>query len=105
MLLCTGDHELRGGEVLRPRDLGAGGGQVAGGIELLELRGLPGAPREHPLSAPSPAPSRSSCTRSTAPASRCRRLVVSILENYQQADGTVVVPEVLRPYVGADVIG
>jgi len=32
------------------------------------------------------------------------RLVVSILENYQQPDGSVVVPEVLRPYVGADVI-
>lgn len=33
------------------------------------------------------------------------RLVVSILENYQQADGTIVVPEVLRPYMGTDVIG
>ena len=33
------------------------------------------------------------------------RLVVSLLENYQQADGTIEVPEVLRPYVGADVIG
>jgi seryl-tRNA synthetase len=32
------------------------------------------------------------------------RLVVSILENYQQADGTVIVPEVLRPYMGVDVI-
>ena len=32
------------------------------------------------------------------------RLVVSVLENYQQADGTVVVPEVLRPYMGVDVI-
>lgn len=32
------------------------------------------------------------------------RLVVSILENYQQADGTIVVPEVLRPYMGVDVI-
>ncbi|MFQ3548706.1 MAG: serine--tRNA ligase [Armatimonadota bacterium] len=32
------------------------------------------------------------------------RLVVSILENYQQADGSVVVPEVLRPYMGTDVI-
>ena len=28
------------------------------------------------------------------------RLVVAILENYQQADGTVVVPEALRPYMG-----
>ncbi len=32
------------------------------------------------------------------------RLVVSILENYQQPDGSVVVPEVLRPYMGTDVI-
>ncbi|WP_432823363.1 serine--tRNA ligase [Trichloromonas sp.] len=28
------------------------------------------------------------------------RTLVAILENYQQADGTVVVPEVLRPYMG-----
>lgn len=27
------------------------------------------------------------------------RTIIAILENYQQADGTVVVPEVLRPYV------
>jgi seryl-tRNA synthetase len=28
------------------------------------------------------------------------RTMVAVLENYQQADGTVVVPEVLRPYMG-----
>ncbi len=28
------------------------------------------------------------------------RTLVAVLENYQQADGSVVVPEVLRPYVG-----
>ncbi len=33
------------------------------------------------------------------------RIVAAILEVYQQADGTVRVPEVLRPYVGADTIG
>ncbi|MDH7601376.1 MAG: serine--tRNA ligase [Armatimonadota bacterium] len=32
------------------------------------------------------------------------RLVVSLLENYQREDGTVEVPEVLRPYVGTDLI-
>ncbi|MHB1001726.1 MAG: serine--tRNA ligase [Armatimonadota bacterium] len=32
------------------------------------------------------------------------RLVVAIMENYQQADGSIVVPEVLRPYMGTDVI-
>jgi seryl-tRNA synthetase len=28
------------------------------------------------------------------------RTLIAILENYQQADGSVVVPEVLRPYMG-----
>jgi seryl-tRNA synthetase len=28
------------------------------------------------------------------------RMIVAILENYQQEDGSVVVPEVLRPYMG-----
>ncbi len=32
------------------------------------------------------------------------RTVAAILENYQNADGSVTVPEVLRPYLGVDVI-
>lgn len=32
------------------------------------------------------------------------RCLAAILENYQQPDGSVVVPEVLRPYMGVDVI-
>lgn len=32
------------------------------------------------------------------------RTVAAILENYQQADGSVVIPEALRPYMGCDVI-
>lgn len=32
------------------------------------------------------------------------RTMVAILENYQQKDGSVTVPEVLRPYMGTDVI-
>ena len=34
----------------------------------------------------------------------CTRALVAILENYQQEDGSVVVPEVLRPMVGKDKI-
>jgi len=30
------------------------------------------------------------------------RTLVAVLENYQRADGAVVVPEVLRPYLGGD---
>ena len=33
------------------------------------------------------------------------RALVAILENYQQSDGSVTVPEVLRPWVGKDHIG
>jgi len=33
------------------------------------------------------------------------RTVAAILENYQQPDGSVIVPEVLRSYMGVDIIG
>ena len=29
-----------------------------------------------------------------------RRALIAVMENYQQPDGTVLVPEVLRPYMG-----
>jgi seryl-tRNA synthetase len=33
------------------------------------------------------------------------RVMIAVIENYQQADGTIVVPEVLRPWMGGvDVI-
>jgi seryl-tRNA synthetase len=34
----------------------------------------------------------------------CPRVLISILEQYQNADGSVTVPEVLRPFVGAEVL-
>ena len=33
------------------------------------------------------------------------RILVSLVENFQQADGSILVPEVLRPYLGKDKIG
>jgi seryl-tRNA synthetase len=32
------------------------------------------------------------------------RTVAAVLENYQQADGSVIIPKVLQPYIGADKI-
>ncbi len=32
------------------------------------------------------------------------RVIIAILENYQQVDGSVVVPEVLRPYMGGQTV-
>ena len=64
-----------------------------------------------PRTAPSsrPAASRCACAtrtacarspRSTAPWSRSRAIIVALLENHQQADGSVHVPVALRPYLG-----
>mgnify|MGYP003449776666 CR=1 FL=1 len=33
------------------------------------------------------------------------RALVAVIENYQNADGSITVPEVLRPFMGCDVIG
>jgi seryl-tRNA synthetase len=33
------------------------------------------------------------------------RTIIAIMENYQRTDGTIAVPEKLRPYMGKDVIG
>jgi seryl-tRNA synthetase len=30
------------------------------------------------------------------------RVIIAILENYQQADGSVVIPDALRPYMGGE---
>jgi seryl-tRNA synthetase len=32
------------------------------------------------------------------------RVVIGVLETYQQADGSVAIPDVLRPYMGTDAI-
>jgi seryl-tRNA synthetase len=32
----------------------------------------------------------------------CSRAFIAIVENYQQADGSIVVPEALRPWMGKD---
>jgi seryl-tRNA synthetase len=32
------------------------------------------------------------------------RALIAVVENHQQADGTIIIPEALRPYTGFDVI-
>ncbi len=48
--------------------------------------------------------SRSSCTPLNGSGLAVGRTVAAILENYQQADGSVVIPEVLKKYMGVDKI-
>ncbi len=35
----------------------------------------------------------------------CARALIAIMENYQQEDGSILIPDVLRPYCGFDKIG
>jgi seryl-tRNA synthetase len=35
----------------------------------------------------------------------CTRAIIAVLENYQQADRSIVIPDVLRPWTGCDRIG
>ncbi len=61
---------------------------------------LPGAPARHPR------PRSAGGRRADRPVATLNgtlattRWIVAILENHQQPDGSVVVPEVLRPYLG-----
>ena len=47
---------------------------------------------------PEPGAKPELCTRSTAPGLALARIVAALLETYQQPDGSVAVPEVLRQY-------
>ena len=93
-------HRLRVDAELRRGDMDARQRGVAGGQLLLQLHGLPrrGAPTS--ATGRSTARARTSCTRSTAPASHCPRVLIALLETYQQPDGSVRLPDVLVPYMG-----
>ena len=91
----------RGAQV-RLRSVGADAGQVSRGHLDVELHGVSG-----------PAARTSGCAtrdgvRSAATLNgtlvAIPRTIVAILENHQQADGSVVVPAALRPYLGRDVL-
>ena len=51
VILCTGDMGFAAGQDLRPRGLAAGAGRLPRDLLVLELRGLPGPPRQDPLPA------------------------------------------------------
>ena len=66
----------------------------------LELHDVPGPPAEHPL--PTEKGTQTAATLNGTLATT--RWLVAILENHQQADGSVVVPQALRPYLGLEVL-
>ena len=76
---------------------------MARGLFGLEFPRLPGAPHEHPL-APTAGAKPEILHTLNGSGLALPRTVAALLEIYQQPDGSVVVPEVLRPYLGRDAI-
>ena len=103
VLLCTGDTGFSSAKTYRSGSLAAGAAALPRDFFLLELRGLPGAAGEHPLPAGGTGAKAKPEFVHTLNGSGLAvgRTWLAILENYQQADGSVVIPEALRPYMGA----
>ncbi len=82
---------------VRLRGVDPDAGQVPRGDLDVELHGVPGPPAQHPW----PRRGRRSgrWRRSTARCVAIPRTIVAILENHQQADGSVRVPTALQPYL------
>ena len=93
-------HGLRRAQDLRHRGLAAGPERLSRDFELLELRRLPGPAHEGAL----PAKPASKGTRFVHTLNgsglAVGRTLIAVLENYQQADGSVAMPEVLRALHG-----
>ena len=68
---------------------------------VLEFRGVPGAAGQYPLS-PEGKNKTEFVHTLNGSGLAVGRTWVAIVENYQQADGSVIIPEVLRPYIGAE---
>ena len=101
--LVLGDGQVR------PRALGARLQRMAGGQLLLQLRGLPGPPRPHPVQGQ---PGKDGKEKArfvhtlNGSGLALPRTLIGVLETYQRADGRIDVPAALRPYLGgADVLG
>ena len=93
---------------VRPRSLDARPRRrrrVRRGHQHLRLHRLPGPPARTSATGPTGQKGTRFVHTLNGTAVALSRAMIAVLENYQQADGRVDVPEVLRPWVGKDVIG
>ena len=102
-LLAAGDTGFSSAMTYDLEAWAPGVGAVARGVVVQQLRRLSGAPREHSLP---PGEGREAALRSYVERIGLAfpRTIACILEHHQNADGTVTVPAVLRPYLGTDLL-
>ena len=102
MMLCTGDMGFALAEDLRHRGLAAGPECLSRDLVLLGLRRFPGAAHERALPRRRTAKSTRFVHTLNGSGVAVGRALIAVLENYQNADGSVTVPDALRPYMGGD---
>ena len=96
-------HIFPFGQVLRHRGVGRRVRGVAGSLVLFQLHRFPGSPanvRYRPAAGERPRFVHTLNGSGLA----LPRVIIAILENNQQPDGSVVIPEALRSYTGFDTI-
>ena len=71
---------------------------------MLELRSVPGAPGEHQVPSAKGTGKAEFVHTLNGSGLAVGRTWIAILENYQQADGSVVIPEALRPFMGGKAV-
>ena len=98
--LCAGDVGFAQREDLRPRGVAAGSAGVSRDLLLQQLRGVPGAAHAGALAQSRDRQAGARAHAQRLRASRSAARSIAVLENYQQADGSVRVPPALRPYMG-----
>ena len=100
MLLCTGDMGFAAQKTYDLEVWLPGQDRYPRDQLLFELRRFPGAPHERALSPARTARRTRFVHTLNGSGLAVGRTLVAVLENYQNADGTVTVPEALRPYMG-----
>ena len=93
-------HGLCLAEDLRHRGVAAGRGHLPRDLVVLGVRRLPGAAHERALPAARAAKDLRYVHTLNGSGLAVGRTLIAVLENYQQADGSVVIPDALVPYMG-----
>ncbi len=100
VLLCTGDMGFARDQDLRPGSLAAVAGHLPRDLLVLQLRAISRRAACRRAGATRPPASPSSVHTLNGSGVAVGRALIAVMENYQNADGSITVPEVLRPYMG-----